>query len=120
MALDYHCGKHILYPLNANPASHPDNENAFRSYMLATRDRLIEYGYDVHFEESGYGLVQADAAAILGDLDGSGWVDLPDVQELAAHWHSVPDVLYDLDGDGVVTVADIMTLVQWLGRQIGG
>jgi hypothetical protein len=120
VALDYHCGKYILYPLNVNPASHPDNGNIFRSYMLATRDRLVEYGHDVHFEDSGYSLVQADAATILGDLDGSGWVDLPDLQDMAAHWRGVPDVLHDLNGDGVVNVVDIMTLVQWLGRQIGG
>ncbi len=120
VALDYHCGKHVLYPLNTNPASHPDNANTFRNYMLATRDRLIEYGYDVHFDESGYRLVQADAAAILGDLDGSGWVDFPDVADMAAHWRGEPDVLHDLNGDGVVTVADIMRLIQWLGREIGG
>jgi hypothetical protein len=120
VALDYYCGKYVLYPLNANSASHPDNANTFRSYMLATRDRLVEHGYDVHFGESGYSLVQADAAAVLGDLDGSGWVDLPDIQELAAHWRGDPGVLYDLDGDGEVTVVDIMKLVQWLGRKVGG
>ena len=29
-------------------------------------------------------------------------------------------ILHDLNGDGVVNVVNIMWLVQWLGRQIGG
>jgi len=29
-------------------------------------------------------------------------------------------ILHGLNGDGMVNVVDIMRLVQWLGRQIGG
>jgi len=118
VALDYYCGKYILYPLNGSWASHPDNDNTFRSYMLATRDRLIEYGHDVRFGEGGYSLVQADAGAVLGDLDGSGWVDGPDVNDMATHWRGAPDVLHDLNGDGAVDVVDLAEMTRRWGRQI--
>jgi uncharacterized protein (DUF362 family) len=119
VALDYYCGKHILYPLNSDWASHPDNDNDFRHYMLAARDRLVEYGYDVHFDEGGYRLVQADAAAVLGDLDGSGWVDGADISDMTGQWRAAPNVLHDLNGDGRVDVVDTAELARRWGQRIG-
>ena len=70
------------------------------------------YGDDLVCDECGY------KNFVLGDIDGTGEVDLTDVnvlaQQLAGWYVEVNDAALDTDGDGLVNLKDLIHLAQYV------
>ena len=96
------------------------------------QDIVVRSGMDDMFEsleqtsDEGYilgGRTNADATTgdywlvkmspdIVGDFNGDGYVDAPDLQLFGDHWHYIEtdpgwDEYYDLDPDGIIDAADL-------------
>ncbi len=51
VALDYYCGKHVLYPVTGNARHNPDNANTFRQMLSASYGVLAGGGKQVTMDE---------------------------------------------------------------------
>lgn len=52
VALDYYCGKHVLYPVTGDSRHDPDSANTFRQMLSASRDVLAGGGKQVTMDEA--------------------------------------------------------------------
>lgn len=78
---------------------------------LEAWDELMQAG-------SGTLKVRVNEAALVGDVDGNGVVDLADMALLAARWLGGGDNTADLDGSGQVDLGDYGLLLENLGQKL--
>ncbi|MEW6555438.1 MAG: DUF5719 family protein [Actinomycetota bacterium] len=52
IALDYYCGKHVLYQVSGDPRHNPDNDTGFRTMLSSSRDVLAGGGKQVTMDEA--------------------------------------------------------------------
>lgn len=52
IALDYYCGKHVLYPVSGDPRHNPDNSNQFRQMLMSSLSVLAGGGRQVTMDEA--------------------------------------------------------------------
>ncbi|MCB9782281.1 MAG: DUF362 domain-containing protein [Candidatus Omnitrophica bacterium] len=59
VAVDYHAGKHVLFPLSSNNRHHPDNSNNLHTCLTSALTDLRSAGYEVmpSLEDSSYTLL---------------------------------------------------------------
>ena len=72
---------------------------------------LIDITADDGVTGSAYIFDLSTCLTCTGDLDGTGTVDVEDLQTVLGAWGDCPDCDADLDNDGIVGVLDLLTLL---------